>query len=178
MPADPANARLWVNADVYVSFDLDAVIPATVATVFAAEWHLVGLLNGDDGFTTARSEDVSDMYAWGGILMRTSRKNFKLTKSFTAFESNAIVNRLAWPGSTTTTIKVPLVEPVLIAFETRDGAIIRRVITADHAEVSVDGDITENETDVSSVKFIATIFPTALGELFTVQPAMAYEPTV
>lgn len=174
MPADPANARLWINADVYVTFDLAAVVPATEATVFAATWNLIGLLNGDDGFTEARSEDVSDSYAWGGILMRTARKNFKLTKSFTAFESNAVVNRLRYPGSTTTAIKVPKIEKVKIAFETRDGAIIRRVISSNYAEVAVDGDVGENESDVASVKFVATIFPLATGELFTVQPAMAY----
>lgn len=174
MAGDSANARLWMDADVYVSFDLDAVVPATVVTAFSAAWNLVGLLNGDDGFPEARSEDVSDHYAWGGILMRTSRKNFKLTKGFTAFEQNAVVNRLMWPGSVGATVKVPRVEPVKIAFETRDGSTIKRLISTGTAEIMVDGDRPENETDISWVKFQATIFPTNAGELFTVQPAMDY----
>lgn len=172
MAADPANARLWSNADVYVTFDLAAVVPATEATAFAASWYQVGLLDGDDGFTTSRSEDSSDSFAWGGILMRSTHKNFKLTKSFTAFESNATVNRLMWPGSVAASIKVPVIEKVKIAFETRDGAIIRRVISANYAEVTVDGDMNENENDIMSVKFLATIFPTGAGILFTVQPVM------
>lgn len=175
MPADPANARLWIDADVYVAFDLAAApVPATDAAPFGVGWSLVGLLNGDDGFVEARSEDVNDSYAWGGILMRTTRKNFKLTKAFTAFEANEVVNRLRYPGSTAATIKVPRVEPVKIAFETRDGAIVRRLISSNYAEIAVDGDTTEGETNVSSVKFVATIYPTDTGDLFTVQPAMDY----
>lgn len=174
MPADPANARLWMNADVYVSFDLAAAVPATEAAVFPAAWNQIGLLDGDDGFVEQTSEDVNDSYAWGGILMRTSRKNFKLTKSFTAFEYNPVVNRLRYPGSVAGIISVPRLEKVKIAFETRDGTTIRRMISSNYAEVAVDGDVTENETDVASVKFIATIYPTGTGELFVVQPAMSY----
>lgn len=174
MPADVANARIWVNAAVYVSFDLAAVNPATVAAVFPATWNLVGLLNGDDGFVTSRSEDVNDSFAWGGILMRTTRKNFKLTKSFTAFESNPVVNRLIWPGSTTALVKVPRAEKVKIAFETTDGIIVRRLISSNYAEVVPTGDIVENENDVMSASFVATIYPTAGGDLFTAQPVMDY----
>lgn len=178
MPADPSLAMLWQDADVYVTFDLAAAVPATEATVFAAGWNLVGLLNGDDGFVTSRSESVNDIFAWGGILVRTTRKQFKLTKSFTALESNETTNRLCWPSSAAGVISIPKVEHVKIAFETRDGDAIRRVISSNYAEVTVDGDIVEKETDIASVKFIATIYPNAAGELFVVQPAMPYLPTV
>lgn len=174
MAGDSANARLWMDADVYVSFNLAATVPATVAAAFGVDWNLVGLLNGDDGFPESRDEDVNDFYAWGGILMRTSRKNFKLTKGFTAFEQNPVVNRLIWPGSVGATIKVPRTERVKIAFETRDGTVVRRLITTGEAEITVDGDRPENESEIAWVKFMATIYPTVAGELFTVQPVMPY----
>ena len=73
MAGDPSNARLWADADVYVSFDTEAANPADVDTPFGGDWDLVGLLDGDDGFTESRDEDVEDLFAWGGILVRTAR---------------------------------------------------------------------------------------------------------
>lgn len=174
MAGDPTNANIWADANVYVAFDLDAEIPADVDTEFGADWELVGLLNGEDGFTETRDEDTTDHYAWGGVLVRTSRKNFKLTRKFTALEANGVTDRLRWPGSTPDTIVVPngnQIERVLVAFETTDGDITRRLITADgaEAEITVDGDVNENETDISSVPFLVTVFPADDGTLFARQ---------
>lgn len=172
LAGDPSNARLWADADVYVSFDLDAEDPATVDDPFGAAWDLVGLLNGDDGFTESRDEDTNDSFAWGGILVRTSRRNFKLTRTFTALEANETTDRLRWPGSTTDEIVVPSgnrVERVKVAFETRDGDQVNRVISNYQAEITVDGDVTENETDIASVPFMVTVFPDDDGVLFTRQ---------
>ncbi len=175
---DPSNARLWADADVYVAFgtdgDLSGVeVPTDVDTEFGADWDLVGLLDGGEGFTQTRDEDVSDKYAWGGILIRTARKNFKFSQSFTALEDNETTFRLRWPGSTRgETIVVPSgnqIERVLVAFETRDGDITHRLISAFEAEITVDGDVGENEEDIASVPFMATVFPDADGVLFTVQ---------
>jgi len=156
---DTTNARQWVDADVYVSWDLAAVVPATIATAFNASWHLVGLLDGDDGFTEARSEDETDLFAWGGVIVKTSRKNFKLTRTFSALEWNDNTKRLRYPGSSNTKIVVPTVEPVMVAWEMTEGAVKRRLITANYAEVVPDGDVNENETDLSKIPFIATIIP-------------------
>src|SRR5699024_9837387 len=59
MAGNPDNASLWVEADVFVNPDLDGAIPASIDEEFDPTWGLVGLLNGDDGFVTSRSEDKS-----------------------------------------------------------------------------------------------------------------------
>lgn len=165
MAGDPTKASLWTDADVYVG-PLDAENPDTVDDPFSSDWGLVGLLDGDEGFGESRDEDTDDKYAWGGILVRTSRAHFKLTKSFTALEDNLTTRSLIWPGSTDTQLIVPRPARVKIAFETREGAKVKRLITAQYGEVSVDGDITENETDLTSYSLVATIFPTSGKVLF------------
>lgn len=166
MSGDPTKANLWTDADVYVSTNLSAAIPADANTPFGVDWSLVGLLDGDDGFPETRDEDTSDLFAWGGILVRTSRQHFKLTKSFTALEDNDTTFGLIWPGSTADMIKVPRPARVLVGFETRDGDKTRRLITAQYADVALDGDHGENETDLESATLACTIFPTASGDLF------------
>ncbi|MEU7066887.1 Ig-like domain-containing protein [Streptomyces sp. NPDC046161] len=166
---DPLKANLWTDADVYISNNLSATLPANAATPFGVDWDLVGLLDGDDGFPESRDEDTDDKFAWGGILVRTSRNHFKLTKSFTALEDNDTTQSLLWPGSTSSQIIVPRPAKVLIAFETREGSKVRRLISANYAEVSLDGDHGENETDLESMTFVATIYPTGGGVLFTKQ---------
>ncbi|NJP42270.1 Ig-like domain-containing protein [Actinacidiphila epipremni] len=166
MSGDPTLANLWTDADVLVSPNLSATLPADANTPFGPDWNLVGLLDGDDGFPETRDEDTDDKFAWGGILVRTSRQHFKLTKSFTALEDNPTTRALIWPGSTDTQIVVPRPARVLVAFETREGDKVRRLITALYAECSLDGDHGENETDLESATIACTIFPTAGGVLF------------
>jgi hypothetical protein len=163
---DPLKANLWTDADVYISTNLSATLPADADTPFGVDWDLVGLLDGDDGFPESRDEDTDDKYAWGGMLVKTSRNHFKLTKSFTALEDNDTTFALLWPGSTPTKIKIPRPARVLVAFETREGEKVRRLITSQYAEISLDGDHGENETDLESATFVATIFPTSDGDLF------------
>lgn len=175
MSGDPTKANLWTDADVYVSTNLSAAIPADASTAFGGDWGLVGLLDGDDGFPETRDEDTDDKFAWGGILVRTSRQHFKLTKSFTALEDNDTTFGLIWPGSTATTIKVPRPARVKVAFEVREGDKIRRLITSLYAECSLDGDHGENETDLESATIACTIFPTADGDLFDRQSTPVLE---
>lgn len=161
MSGDPTNARLWADADVYVALSLVEADPATVDDPFAGGWDLVGLLDGDDGFTEARSEDVNDHFAWGGILVRTARSHFKLTKTFSALEDNDTTFALRWPGSTRGgSIVVPRPAQVKIGFETREGTDVHRLISANYAEITLNGDVTENEPDLAKLSFLATIFPT------------------
>jgi uncharacterized protein YjdB len=166
MSGDPTKANLWTDADVYVSTNLAATLPADASQPFGGEWGLVGLLDGDDGFPEQRDEDTDDKFAWGGILVRTSRQHFKLTKSFTALEDNDVTFALIWPGSTATKIKVPRPARVKVAFETREGDKVRRLITSLYAEVTLDGDHGENETDLESATLACVIFPTSDGDLF------------
>lgn len=169
MAGNPDNASLWVEADVYVNPDLDGAIPASVDEEFDPTWGLVGLLNGDDGFVTSRSEDKSDHFAWGGILVRTSRKNFKLTRKFSALEDNKVTRELIWPGSPAGKLIVPRPQPVLLGFETRESGKKHRLITARYAIVDLDGDVTENESDLTKYELLSTIYPTGEGELFIEQ---------
>lgn len=172
MSGNTENARLWADADVYIG-PLTATNPASVSEEFSADWGLVGLLDGDDGITETRDVDTSDLYAWGGILVRTSRKNFKLTKKFSALEDNATTRGVIWPGSPAGTLIVPRPVPVKVAFETRDGDTVRRLITKRYAVIDTDGDLAENESDLSKVGLAAVIYPTAAGELFIEQKSDA-----
>lgn len=161
MSGEPLNARLWTDADVYIALSLTESDPTDVDTAFGGGWDLVGLLDGDDGFTEARDEDVNDHFAWGGILVRTARSHFKLTKTFSALEDNDTTFALRWPGSTRGgSIVVPRPAQVKIAFETRESDTVHRLISANYAEISLNGDVTENEPDLAKLSFLATIFPT------------------
>lgn len=161
MAGDVSNARIWTDADVWVSFDLDTVNPTDIDDDFGAGWDLVGLLDGDEGFTEARAEDESDFFAWGGIVIATSRKNFKLTRTFTAFEFNDTTRRLRWPGSDAGQIVVPRPERVKMAWETRTAEVTHRLIAANYVEVVPNGDVKESESAPSPQPFIATVFPDA-----------------
>ncbi|MFJ9443249.1 Ig-like domain-containing protein [Kitasatospora sp. NPDC101235] len=175
MSGTTTNARLWTDADVWVAASLTTPNPTDANTPFGAGWTMVGLLDGDDGMPESRDEDTSDYYAWGGILVRSSRKNFKLSKSFSALEDNATTRGLLWPGSTSTQIVVPKPKPTKIAFETRDAAtgITRRVITRNYAIITLDGDRDENETDLMKSTFACVIYPDSSGVLFDVQNSQA-----
>jgi uncharacterized protein YjdB len=167
MAGDPSKAKLWTNADFYVG-PLSAPNPATVSDPFPVQWGLTGLLDGDDGMPESRDEDTDDKYAWGGILVRTSRAHFKLTKKVSVLEDNATTRALIWPGSTDTQIVVPRPVPVKAGFEVRDpgtGAI-ERLITRNYAIITVDGDRDVNETDLTKAALACVIYPDANGVLF------------
>lgn len=168
MAADATNASIWTDADVYTA-PVGTAIPADASTPFGAGWTLLGLLDGGDGMTETRTEDTAEHFAWGGILVRTSRKNFKLTKEFTVLEDNAATRALIWPGSSATSYVVPKPSNIMIAFETREGGKVRRMITHNYAQVDVSGTILDNEADLKKVKLVATIFPDSAGILFDVQ---------
>lgn len=171
MGGTPANAQIWPDADVYIG-SLTATAPADVDTEFGADWDLVGLLNGEEGFVHSRSEDVNDRFAWGGILVRTTRKNFKQTVKFTALEWNEVTRDLIYPNSTFGELIVPRPKSIRIAFETREDDHVRRLISKYRAEVAVDGDIVEKEDDLTSYGLLATIFPDADGVLFIEQDTL------
>lgn len=175
MSGDPTKASLWADADVYVG-PLEAPNPADYDAPFAAAWGLVGLLDGEAGFTHARSEDTSDFFAWGGVLVRTSRRNFKQTVGFTALEDNDTTRSLIWPGSTATALFVPRPVPVKLALEKREGRRVHRLITALEARVSLDGDVTESESDLTKYELLSTIYPTGDGQLWVVQDGVLPAP--
>lgn len=167
MAGNPANASLWADADVYVA-PLGTANPSNISTPFGSSWGLVGLLDGDAGFSYPRTEDEADHFAWGGVLVRTSRRNFKQQVNFTALEWNDVTRDILWPGSTSSQLVVPRPVRQKIAFEKREGSKVHRLIAHYEAEVTAT-DWTENESALTSYPLVATIFPDALGVLFDVQ---------
>ena len=173
MAGDPLNARLWTEGDVYVSFNLSEANPATVATAFGGGWDLVGLLDGETGFTENREQQVTDFYAWGQILVRTARRNYKETHAFVAYEDTDLTERLYRPGSTAGEYSVPVPEPAKVAFETREGTSVKRLITRNYAEVTLNGQRTVSESGLTTYPLIATIYPDGDGVLFDIQETAA-----
>lgn len=170
MAGDVTKAALWGDADVYIG-SKTAVNPVDEDTAFGADWDLVGLLDGDAGIVESREEDKADHYAWGGLLVRTSRKNFKMQRKFVCLERNAVTLGLVYPGSTGGVIKVPGRNYFKIAFETREGDVVRRAISSLYAEVDEVADITESESELVKYEITVTIYPNASKELFVIQPA-------
>jgi len=169
MSGDTTKVNLWADADVYIGA-IGAPVPADASTPFSGAWTLAGLLDGDQGFEEGRSEDVKEHFAWGGILVAVTHSKFKLEKKFTVLEDNVTTRALIWPGSTSTSTIVPVPTDILVAFETRRGGIVRRKITSSRAQVTVDGSIKDDETDMTAVTLVATIFPNpTTKELFVEQ---------
>ncbi len=173
MSGNPDNASIWGDADVYVAGDLDADIPASIDVDFDVSWDIVGLLDGDAGFEESRSLDSSDFFAWGGLLVRTSRRNFKLTRKFVCLEENAVTLGLIWPDSGQGERRVPKVKRVKLGFETLDGVNKKRVITRRYAEISEVGTIKDSESELTKIEITVDIYPDADGVLFDVQPDSA-----
>lgn len=170
MTGTTANASVWANADVYIA-PVGTAIPADESTAFGAGWDQVGLLDGSAGFEYSRSEDKKDYYAWGGILVKTSRKNHKSMYKFTALEDNAITRSLVWPGSTATEISVPVVADLMIAFETTSGGKVKRMISRNYVQVDLNGAIKDGEDDLTARTFDVAVYPDDAGVLFDVQSA-------
>jgi len=169
MSGDTANVSIWADADVYVAA-LGAALPADASAAFSNAWTLVGLLDGDQGFDESHDQDVKEHYAWGGVLAGISRSKFKATVKWTVLEDNVATRALIWPGSTATSTVVPVPADILLAFETRSGGKVHRKIVSYKAQVSVDGSIKYNETDLASVSLVATIFPNpSTKEIFVEQ---------
>lgn len=150
MAGDIDNANVWAYGDVYVSFDLDATIPADAEADFSVDWEAVGLLDGDGGFSEEVSETTTSHRAWGYGTIKKSHRDLEVTVSFTALEDNPTVERLSRPG---------LHEDVLIAFETREGAKVKRRISRVAADVTRNGAKVDNEAGLAMVPLVATIFP-------------------
>lgn len=165
MAGDTTLAEYWPDADVLVA-PIGSAVPATIDDDFDGDWDIVGLLDGEAGFNETRDEDVEDKFAWGGILVRTTRKNFILSKSFTALEYNPVTRGLIYPGSGEGEIVVPRPAARMVAFQTEGltvaGDVVRRrLITANYAEITFDGDRAEVEDDITRNPFMVKIFPDA-----------------
>jgi hypothetical protein len=183
MSGDPSNAGVWANGDVYIGAlgattpGMDASSPKPDGSDFSSDWDLVGLLDGGDGFTESMSNDSDDHFAWGGILVATTRQHFKETYQFTALEDNETVMDLVYPGSDLSfdgdgpgysgQIKVPdLQAKFKVAFQTRTGGQIWRVVSRNYAQIDERGDAKKGEEDLQSRQLTVAIYPDDDGVLF------------
>ena len=170
---DASNAAVWTGADVFVDVSKAAPGPADVLTPWTSAWAPVGLLDGDEGLTMARAEESSEAYAWGGRLIRRSRRKHKRTITFAALEDNPIVFALANPGSdrstagglTISAVRVPKSPTFSIGFELRDGVKIKRRWVR-RAEVESIDDVKESEGDPTVYKVTVVLYPEADGTLY------------
>lgn len=172
MAGDTDNVDLWQDADVYIG-EVGATEPTDVTTAWGGDWDLVGLLDGDEGFTQTREEDTSERYAWGSILVKKTRSKHKRTIRFVALEDNDTVFNLVNPGSdretagglTTSTVKVPRYAEFAIGFETREGDKVKRRLVK-RADIEEVGEIKDTEADVTVYEITVVLLPEEDGTLY------------
>jgi hypothetical protein len=173
MSGDPTNVSLWQNADVYLAPSGTAG-PTDVSTAWGASWDAAGLLDGDKGFTEARSDTQNDFYAWGGNLVKRTKSKHKRTIKFIALEDNDVVFNLVNPGSTrstasgltTSAVRVPTNTEFAIGFEVRDGDRVRRRSVL-RATVDTVGDVVDSEGALAAYEITVVLYPESDGTLYT-----------
>lgn len=175
MAGDIANPRIWFNADCYVA-PVGSGEPTNVTTAWTAadpDWTALGLLGEDAGLVEAREIESTDHWAWGSILVRTTRSKQKRTLKVVALENTPAVWNLVNPGSvdvtnlgiTTRTVYVPTTNPMAFGFEFVDGlTIMRRVIPT--AEVTEVGDITFSDSEMAAYELTISVYPDGDGILY------------
>lgn len=182
MAGDTANPRVWLGADVYVA-PLATTAPTNVETAWAAGWDPLGLLS-EDGLTEGRDESQNDHYAWGNILVRTTRSRHKRTFMVTALEDNPTVFGLVNPGSTATVtpagagppivpaayttrdVMAPQSDPRAFGIELVDGVHKRRIIVP-RGEILTVESVASSETSMTMYGLTITVYPASDGSLFT-----------
>ncbi|WP_328660366.1 hypothetical protein [Nocardia salmonicida] len=173
---------IWDNADVWIHratkvdgtpWTLAEIKPADVDEAFedvaGAVWELVGLLNGEDGFPETVEFDESSYNAWGYGEIKKSYRNRRLERKFSALERNAVTEYLESPGDTVDYVIDAKPADVFIGFEVRtdDGKVKRRITTVPAKVKS--GGRTDNEQDMASVEYTASIFPDSQKRRFLKQ---------
>lgn len=166
MAGDVDNPRIWEGADLYVG-DLGATAPTDTTTAWGNDWDALGLLS-EDGFTFGRDQSVAEHYAWGSILVRTSKSKHKRTFKATVLEDTAIVFGLVNPGSeyedlgggvTERTIKVPSGQDLrAFGLEIRDGDITSRIVVP-RGEVIEVGELKYGPDEMATRELTVNIYP-------------------
>ncbi|THA56100.1 hypothetical protein [Streptomyces sp. A1136] len=171
MAGNTDNPRLWEGADFYVA-PVGTTAPTDIVTALAAAWKPAGLLS-EDGASESRDQDSSDLYAWGGKLVRTTKSKHKRQIKVTCLEDNLVVWGLVNPNSTaattggvtTRTIKIPKSDPRAFLLELHDGLLTtRRVIPK--GEVSEVGEVTLSDSELQAFELTITIYPSSSDVLY------------
>jgi hypothetical protein len=172
LSGDTENPRIWAGADVYVA-PVGTARPTNVSTGLNVAFEALGLLSEDDGITESRNEDITDHFAYGGILVRTTRSKHKRSIKVTALEDNPVVFDLVNPGSlvlstsgvTTRTVKVPTSNPKAFVFELVDEDIVKRLAIPTGEVIEV-GDVKISDNAIASRELTINIYPDADGILY------------
>ncbi len=171
MAGDTANPRLWEGADFYTA-PVGSTAPTDTTTALAAAWKAAGLLS-EDGASESRDQDSSDLYAWGGKLVRTTKSKHKRQIKVTCLEENLVVYGLVNPNSTaatttgvtTRTVKVPKADPRAFLLELKDGAITKRRVIP-KGEVTEVGEVTLSDSELQAFELTITIYPSSTDVLY------------
>ncbi|MFI5808975.1 hypothetical protein [Streptomyces sp. NPDC051561] len=171
MAGDTDNPRLWEGADMYAA-PVGTTAPTDIVTPIAATWKAVGLLS-EDGASESRDQDSNDHYAWGGVLVRTTKSKHKRQIKITCLEDNLVVFGLVNPGSTaataagvtTRTVKVPTSDPRAFVMELVDGGVTKRRVIP-KGEVEEVGEVTLSDSELQAFELTITIYPAADRTLY------------
>jgi len=171
MAGDIDNPRIWEGADLYAA-PVGSTAPVDLTTAWAEAWEPAGLLS-EDGMSESRDQDSADHYAWGGILVRTTRSKHKRTITVTCLEDNLVVFGLVNPGSTATTttgvtkriVKVPTTDPRAFGLELTDGAITKRRVIP-KGEITEVAEVALSDSEMTAYALTITIYPAADGTLY------------
>lgn len=182
------DTAVWGAADVLISSNLSATIPADITTAFQInngstitdQWDFVGLLDGGQGFAEAIETNSTDHSAWGFGVVATTYGDTKLTKTFTALEENKPVMSLVYDTSgmtfddATGTYSGDLgvkdfTTRVKVAFVTYSGGVEKRFISKNYATIAPSNAGTESETALQSKGFTVTVYPDSSGKYWTAQ---------
>ena len=172
MSGNSLNAGLWANGKVLIA-PLGTAGPTDVSTSWPPAYLEAGLLDGELGFEMTRSETASDYYAWGGLLVKSTKSKHKRQIKFHALEDNDVVFSLVNPGSTRTTatglttssIKAPSTQEFAIGFEVLDGDKVKRRY-CERATVETVGPMKESEAALTVYEITVTLYPDSNGNLY------------
>lgn len=175
MAGDVDNVAVWAEADVLIGPET-ATDPVAGADFLLTEgeWDFVGILDGAAGFTESQSNTSTDHTGWGYGTVATTRKDLTITRTFTALEDNETTLGLRYDtagvtfGADTYSGSLAgrdLQDRFKIAFEVRTGTTIKRMISANFAQIDSIGDVSENEDGLASMSVTVKIYPdTTSGE--------------
>lgn len=184
MAGDTNNPRIWNDADVSVA-PVGTPGPTDIATALDAAFDSLGLLS-EDGMTSTREREETDHYAYGGILVRTTRTKHKEQFTVTCLESTPAVFDLVNPGSsaveaagvTTRTVQVPNTpNPKSVVLELLDGGITRRRHIPS-CEVTDIGEVQLTDNEMEAYELTFTIYPDANGvTYYDISDDPSWDPT-
>jgi hypothetical protein len=172
--AATTDVRMWTNAEVYTA-PAETAGPTDTTSDWSASWTDVGLLAEDAGISDTQTVETTELFAYGGILVRKGRSKFVKTLTMTLLSNADVVFKLTNPGSTSTgagdvtrTVLVPTLTSDIRAFglNLTDGDTIARRVYAT-AEITEVGDAQMLDNALYARPITITVYPDDDGVLYT-----------